>query len=369
MKNSHIAIIILHYKNLPDTRECLKSLQKISYSHYNVIIVNNDAPEHARLLKDEFSGFITVIQNEKNLGFAEGNNIGIRRALADKNVDAVLLLNNDTVVEPNFLNEMAKNLNSAHETQTLPPPPSLEGRGSLGIGMVAPRLMQYNDRDKVDNLGIVLMTSGLAFNRLDENQKLFCPSAGCALYSRKLLEAVALPHVILSEARRKPGGVEGSRESTTRFFANAQNDVDYFDPLYFAYAEDLDLGFRARNAGFEPAYAKDAIVYHKGSNATSKLSDLAVFHTYRNLLWTQYRNMPAILLLWQSPWLFMGRVFIFLFYLLKGRPGIIIKALIEGEIGILALLNKKNKRKKKYPPARKILSWFETGLFPRNLIK
>src|SRR3990167_1731820 len=124
MQLPHIAIIILHYKNLADTRECLKSLQKLDYpiAHtpaplqrrglgggsggFSVIVVNNDILEHKTALEHEYGDFIKIIQNSQNLGFCEGNNTGIRYALADPKTDAILLLNNDTVVEPNFLKEM-----------------------------------------------------------------------------------------------------------------------------------------------------------------------------------------------------------------------------------------------------------------------
>ena len=71
--------------------------------------------------------------------------------------------------------------------------------------MIAATMMQDNDRDKVDNLGVVMMKNGLPFNRFDENQKLFCPSAGCALYSRKLLEAIRITPVIARERTRDRG--------------------------------------------------------------------------------------------------------------------------------------------------------------------
>jgi len=340
MKQPHITIIILHYKSIADTQECLKSLQKIDYQNYNVLVVNNDSKEHAQSLKDNFFD-IQIIQNEKNLGFAEGNNVGIRHALKDDATDAVLLLNNDTTVEPSFLSEITK----------------------IDADMVAPRMLDYNDHDKIDNLGIVLMASGLPFNRLNENQKLFCPSGGCALYSRKLLESVAIdkedPHPSPLPPARRSLGVGGS----------TGEGVYYFDPTYFCYTEDLDLGWRARNAGLSAGYATNAIVYHKGSASTSKLSDFAVYHTYRNLLWTQFKNLPAILLLWQSPWLFAGHIFIFFNYILKGRTRVIFKSYINGEAGTLLMFNKRSQAlKKKTVSNKKVLSWFETGLFPKNLI-
>lgn len=320
MNSAHIAIIVLHYKNPDDTRSCLASLEKIDYPNYSVIVVSNDAPEHGLALRKEFPA-IELIQNNENLGFAEGNNVGIRHALADSKTDTVLILNNDTEVEPNFLSEMAR----------------------VGGDMVAPAMMQYDGRNKIDNLGVVLMSSGLPFNRRDEKQKLFCPSAGCALYSRKLLERVAY-----------------EREA----------EHCYFDRTYFAYCEDVDLGFRARLAGFEPTYAPDAVVYHKGSASTAKLSALAVYHTYRNLIWTQYKNLPAMLLTRQFLWLLVGWTFIFLVYLIKGRPLLIPKAVFHGLRGLgMMAWKRREAQKKRVVHVRTIHSWFERGLFPKNLLK
>lgn len=313
MEFPHISIIILHYKNLSDTQECLKSLQKLNYERFSVIVVNNDAFAHKNTLKAEFGKFIKIIQNDKNLGFAEGNNVGIRHALADKNTDMVLLLNNDTIVKPNFLNEMV----------------------FINADMIAPRMLDYNDHNKIDNLGIVLMSSGLPFNRTRETQKLFCPSGGCVLYSRKLLESVGL-----------------------------------FDDTYFAYAEDLDLGWRARNQGFEAGYANNAIVYHKGSAIHGKLSDFAIYHTYRNLIWTQFKNLPLTLLLLQLPWFFVGHLFIFFYYIFTRHTRTILKAYINGKIGTLLMLKTRSKNlKKKTVSNKKILSLFEAGLFPKSLMK
>src|SRR3990167_1287949 len=114
MNPMNIAIIILHYKNLDDTRACLASVKNIDYplslptpplreergsgggsaKGYKVIVVNNDSVNHGQILKNEFGDFITLVQNSKNLGFAEGNNAGLCAALADPETDAVLLLNN-----------------------------------------------------------------------------------------------------------------------------------------------------------------------------------------------------------------------------------------------------------------------------------
>ncbi|MDP6571627.1 MAG: hypothetical protein QF747_02215, partial [Patescibacteria group bacterium] len=144
----------------------------------------------------------------------------------------------------------------------------------------------------------------------------------------------------------------------------------YFDPSYFAYAEDLDLGWRARNLAFEPAFAKDAIIYHKGSAIHGKLSDFSVYHTYRNLFWTEFTNLPMWLMIRQIIWIGIGRLLLLIYYTLKGRPIVILKTLVAGEMGILKMAKKRNHVQKNINVSNKtILSWLEKGLFPRNLLK
>ncbi len=86
MQSPKVFIIVLHYKNWEDTNKCLASLKKIDYDDFETIVIDND---------------------KKNLGFAGGNNIGIKQALKN-GADYVLLLNNDTVVEPNFLKKLVE---------------------------------------------------------------------------------------------------------------------------------------------------------------------------------------------------------------------------------------------------------------------
>ncbi|MEK7125700.1 MAG: glycosyltransferase family 2 protein [Patescibacteria group bacterium] len=326
MNLPRIAIIILHYKNLDDTRACLQSVKNINYPlsplplgkgetqrGFSIWLVNNDTINHGQILKNEFGDFIFLVQNPKNLGFSEGNNAGIRAALADSQTDAVFILNNDTIVDSNILHEITKS----------------------EADMVAPRMMQYHDRGEVDNLGIQLMSSGLPFNRRDIKDKLFCPTGGAALYTRKLLETVGL-----------------------------------FDPQFYAYTEDLDLGFRARLMGFKADYMPNAIVYHKGSAATAPMSDFAVYHTYRNLIWAQFKNFPALLLLWQSPWLALGWIFILVLYIKKGRGKIILRALWAGLSGLPAMGKERQKIQRQRKASQKeILSWLSPGLFPRSYLK
>lgn len=104
-----VSIIILNWNGWIDTIDCLESLNQIDYPNYNVIVVdNNSKDESIDMIEDFAKGQknLIFIKNDKNYGFAEGNNIGIRFALNDLRSDYILLLNNDTLVKTNFLNEL-----------------------------------------------------------------------------------------------------------------------------------------------------------------------------------------------------------------------------------------------------------------------
>ncbi|MDD3887319.1 MAG: glycosyltransferase family 2 protein [Patescibacteria group bacterium] len=273
-----VYIIILNWNGLKDTEKCLESLKNINYNNYKIVLVDNGSKNNEdKILKQKFGNYIHIISNKKNLGFAEGNNIGIRYALR-QNADYILCLNNDTVVRQNFLNRM---VDSAVDNKA---------------DMVATRMLNYFDKNKIDNLGIQMTWSGLAFNILEENCKyLFCPCGGATLYSAKLLRSVSLNN-------------------------------NYFDPDFFMYNEDVDLGFRARLLGYNCVLADNAIVYHKGGASSGHLSNFHVFYNQRNILYVILKNFPISLLIWYSFWIILLQIGLFLIALKRRKAMVFLKA-------------------------------------------
>lgn len=157
--------------------------------------------------------------------------------------------------------------------------------------MVQAKMLKMDDPQQIDCLGIELMMSGLTFNIKSPNKILFCPSAGAALYSRKLLESC-----------REEKQVSIGFESRIVY--------DYFDSSFFAYAEDFDLGFRARLLGFQATLSPQAICWHKGSATTGTMSDFAVYHTYRNLIFALYKNLPTKLWWEYGIFILIGQIII-----------------------------------------------------------
>jgi GT2 family glycosyltransferase len=273
---SKIGISILHHKDAKLTSNCLLSLQQQTLKDFTVyLLIQGASREDEITLNNLFGKWDKIIINlePENKGFAEGNNINIRQALKDENIDFILTLNNDTTLDKNFLTNI---LNQAkiHSTD-----------------MVQGTMMKMTEPNEIDCLGIELMMSGLTFNIKSDNKILFCPSAGAALYSRQLLE-------ITREEKQISTGFE------------SRIIYDYFDSSFFAYAEDFDLGFRARLAGFNAILAENAICYHLGSATTSVMSDFAVYHTYRNLIFALYKNLPKKLWWEYGLFILIGQIII-----------------------------------------------------------
>src|SRR3989338_7606720 len=104
-KHPKIAIVILNWNGKTDTKECLNSLKNITYPNYEIILVDNGSVDGSVEMLEKEHPEIMLIKNKENLGFTGGNNVGIKKAL-EHNADYVLLLNNDTIVEPDFLGTM-----------------------------------------------------------------------------------------------------------------------------------------------------------------------------------------------------------------------------------------------------------------------
>ena len=122
MNRPMVCIIVLNWNGLADTQECLRSLRKLTYPSHQVILVDNaSAGDDVLHLEREFGDSICLIRNEKNYGFAGGNNIGIRYALDHSSPDYVFLLNNDTVVAPDLLDELVKAAENDPEAGVLGP--------------------------------------------------------------------------------------------------------------------------------------------------------------------------------------------------------------------------------------------------------
>lgn len=238
-----VSIIIVNYNGYIDTVECIKSLKNIIYPDFNIIVVDNGSTQEIEDLKTYIKKSAILINQSKNLGFSGGNNIGIQYAI-EHDADYVLLLNNDTTVEPEFLNIL---VNCAEEHRD--------------SGIIGGKINYYNSPDTI-------WFGGGKVNK----------------YS-----AVIWHEYIKEKDRGKKGKVRETQFLTGCLMLIPKTivkKVGLLDESYFLYDEDVDYCFRVMRAGYKLYYCNDAVIYHKVSASSGNFSDLSQYYMVRNGLYT-----------------------------------------------------------------------------------
>ncbi|MBU0502974.1 MAG: glycosyltransferase family 2 protein [Candidatus Omnitrophota bacterium] len=239
---SKVIIVILNWNGKNDLLECLASVERIDYSNFEVIVVDNGSVDGSlEAIRERFNKTI-IIENKENTGFCRGNNIGISYALK-RGAEYLLILNNDTIVEPSILNE----LKVAMDTFT-------------GKIILSPLIAFYQDRRRLNFLGAKIdLGNGGYFAQYKSEDVLSAKglldidyASGCAVFF-------------------KPEAVEKS---------------GLLDERYFAYYEDIDWSFRCKKNGFRPKLYPKVLVFHKGLQSSGgAYSPTVYFYLIRNRLY------------------------------------------------------------------------------------
>ena len=247
-----VAVIILNWNGLEHTTECLESLKKISYPNCEVIVVDNGSDGNdAELLRQRFGSYIRLIENDTNYGFAGGSNIGIRYALHSAVPDYVLLLNNDTVVDPEFLGWMVK---TAHVDPA--------------IGIVGAEICHY---DAPDRLWSVWDRMNFWIGRPLETRQ----------GTTERTEAKEGD----SGAQPSPEMVDWATGCCLLIKKQVLEDIGLLDESYFIYWDDVEYCYRAKKAGCKTVYCSMAKVWHKVSKAAMGVPGFALYYGTRNRFW------------------------------------------------------------------------------------
>jgi len=225
-----VSVVILNWNGLKDTIECLESLKKITYPNYEVIVVDNaSAGDDVKVLRERYEDYVHIISNQKNYGYAEGNNIGMRYALGN-DCDYVLLLNNDTIVDTDFLSELVK-----------------VGESDEKIGIEAGKVYFYDSPNRLQTVGGKinwwsgrLQHYGKAedIGQFDQITRRDWVYATAMLIKRRVMEKVSL-----------------------------------LDPAFFFGIEEYDYCTSATRAGFKVVYVPTSKVWHKVGASRKKLPD------------------------------------------------------------------------------------------------
>ncbi len=242
-----VSVVIPNWNGAHHLPVCLDALQAQTYPRIEIILVDNGSTDGSQTLVENQYPEVHWLGLESNLGLTGGNNTGFRAAGGE----LLISLNNDTEADPRFVEALVTALVSHPEA-----------------GMVAAKMMLFDQRDTIHSAGDGYGVDGIPFNRgvwqqdqgqFDEPGWIFGGCGGAVAYRRAMLDTTGL-----------------------------------FDESFFMYCEDVDLNWRAQLAGWRCWYTPDAIVYHKLS-ATGG-GPIASYFTGRNTLWVIAKNYPGALL-------------------------------------------------------------------------
>ncbi len=234
----HIVVAILNWNGKKDTLECLASVRQINYPHFQIVVVDNGSTDDSvAYIRREFPS-ITILQAKENLGYAGGNNLAIHYALS-QGAEAVFLLNNDTIVDPDVLQHFASLMTKKPQA-----------------GIYGAHLLLYHDRQKVDHFGGVWNQKKGQFDLVRDFSDLDYACGAALLIKKEVFEAVG-----------------------------------FLEPRFFLFWEESDFCFRAKKKGFVPISCPDAKVWHKVSSSFSGGKPHISYYWWRNrLLWVE-RNL------------------------------------------------------------------------------
>jgi GT2 family glycosyltransferase len=248
-----VVIVILNWNGKVDTLECLRSVFAVEYSNFDIFVVDNGSTDNSVEVIRQHYPSLRIIQTGRNLGYAGGNNLGIKEAL-NNGAEFVLLLNNDTTVDPGLV----KNFVAAAKKK-----PKAGIFGAKIYFHSEPNKIwffggDWNERRSwLVHVGLGQQDQGESFNRITETNFV----TGCALFIRRhVVEAIGL-----------------------------------MDERFFLVFEDADWCFRARKKGYQCAVVPGALVWHKiGVSFDGEESPLRTYFSFRNCLLFAEQNLTLV---------------------------------------------------------------------------
>ncbi|MCR5294302.1 MAG: glycosyltransferase family 2 protein [Lachnospiraceae bacterium] len=299
-----VSVVIPNYNGIHYYRDCLEALRRQKRKPDKIIVIDNGSADgSAEAIASEFPE-VELRRFSENTGFCGAVNEGIR---ASEGMDYVILLNNDTRVEPDFTGELVRAISK-----------------NENIFSAQAKMLKMDDKSLADDVGDFYCAFGWAFargkgkpeKRYGKAREIFSACAGAAIYSMRILKEIGL-----------------------------------FDENHFAYLEDTDIGWRARIHGYSNVFAPRARVLHVGSATSGSVYNLfKVLNTSRNSIYLVYKNMPAGQILLNFPLLVFGFSVKALFFARRGFGREYLKGLING-IG-MCRKGKKEGKKLVYRPER-----------------
>jgi len=291
-KTPLVSIIILNYNAGELLINCVESVFQTEYSNFEVIVVDNISSDNSHKKCKEKYEKIQLIENLENFGYCEGNNIGIRKAKGE----FIVILNPDTIVEPNWLDEF------------------FSAYSKFGDALYQPKILSLYEKEILQSTGNMIHLFGFGFARdkgiKDENQyketeKIGYAAGTCIFTSSKVLDKIGL-----------------------------------LDPFLFLYHDDLDLGWRGAQLGIDSYFVPNVTIFHAESYIL-KWSSKKFYWLERNRKYCILTHFSKKTYKKMRLNLALVDLFVWIFYISKG----FVFAKIKAELDI-----KKNKKEieKKY---------------------
>ncbi|WP_141431118.1 glycosyltransferase family 2 protein [Bacillus sp. 03113] len=245
--NQKTAIILLNWNAYQDTFECLKSLELLNYSSFHIFLVDNDSQDDSfDLLKEDYRAGIfdlniSFIQSGSNLGFAGGNNVGIKAAI-ERGFEYFWLLNNDTIVEKNALDPLIAKMEQDNS-----------------IGIVGSKIFFHGSNKIWFAGGEINKKTGLIKHLgIGEDD------------DEKYNKSIEVDYITGCSLLIKRDVIQ---------------NVGVMKEEFFLYFEETDWNIRVKNNGYKIFYVPESIIWHKVSQSTlkgEKFSPIVFYYTIRN---------------------------------------------------------------------------------------
>ena len=325
-------IIIVTWNRLDLIKQLVDALKKQKDRDFGVIIIDNGSTDGSREYiaqeaKESFKNGMpiwTFLLNQ-NTGFALPNNLGITYATEFLDSDYIILLNNDTVPDSDFIKKLHEKADSylyGSDQKNLETDkrlfPFLSKKGDWKIGSFAPLVENYYAEGRIDAAGIKVSPDGNAINRgvgeqffkFGREKEVFGPSGSAALHLRKALLDVALDPVKIARLK----GWKAKQLRSERIWSGSISDIkqlesersdslnknyqylpikEFFSSRYFMYFEDVDLAWRLRLRYWGCVYLPEALILHHHSASSKSYSPFKSYFVHRNQYFNIIRDFPS----------------------------------------------------------------------------
>lgn len=268
-----VYISVLNWNGYEQTIRCLQSLERLDYTNYQVIVIDNDSQnDSVERIRAAFPD-IRLLCSDTNLGYAGGNELALREALADSHADLFWILNNDAVVKPDTLTALVR---------------AYQEHGDALFGSVPLNIRHKNDEWRTD----------LHYWEIGENQR----------YVYRKIKNVRFDAFFASVDDRIVANLSGF---SLLIPISVVRKHGFIDTSFFMYMEDADYCFRLRQFGIKSVLVPTSVLFHDGGGSRSdqpSVKSIILYYQVRNRLifWRKYFGLYRYLMLLFKQFFYAG---------------------------------------------------------------